>query len=305
MKKKSFIKKIATLSLSIIAMLTSSPAIASAASVYDASVIDTAEYFSAATDYSNLQDNPFLTTKRTFGVSKTEDDSFTYYKINVNGTPMEVHVPKDEDEHPAPKNISDVPNKVQDVITSSRNLVFDYIDASDILEDKQEIKDFLSELPIKEADYDDDSESGALFYPEDEGIYINRLNEEYVCEWMLVHEYFHAIAYFTNGYTVGEYGYTFFTEFLTDTLTSSLDPAISEGIESAYSQQATLIYPYIALAGEKAISAYFYGYDDSIYRMIQKVEFDFWIIVLQNYGTNLSDVYYNNLIFKWYATAVA
>lgn len=62
----------------------------------------------------------------------------------------------------------------------------------------------------------------------------------------------------------------------------------------------SLVYPYINLFGKDAIEAYFYGYD-SIYEKIDHNEFHFFVIVIENYGEENSDVYYNNLILKWYA----
>jgi len=55
------------------------------------------------------------------------------------------------------------------------------------------------------------------------------------------------------------------------------------------------------LALVDAITAYFYGYDIVTTDRILKEELDFFTILLENIGAPATDVYFNNLAFKWCA----
>ena len=178
-----------------------------------------------------------------------------------------------------------------------------YIETSSILIDKNNIENYINSLSIKAADFTDDSAVGAYFSADDSVIYVNNEISEYVCEWMVCHEYIHAIAYFTHGeINLDEvpYAYSLYNEVWTDLLASSMDPEINESIESYYKGYYTLLYPYINIFGDETIKSYFYGYD-SMYQKTSKSEFDFFVDVFENFGQQNSEVYYNNLILKWYS----
>ena len=100
-----------------------------------------------------------------------------------------------------------------------------------------------------------------------------------------------------------EYAFNLFNEVLTDMITSTINPQIDKNIQSGYYLYYDLLYPYINLFGKDAIDAYFYGYDN-IYKQIEKEEFEFFVILIENFGEESSDVYYNNLMYKWNAKKV-
>ena len=272
---------------------------------YDNSILDNAKTFTESTDFPDLTLNPFLNTSRYFDVVETEEKGYTAFKVNVNGTIMKIHANDSTDEKVVPSQIADLSVSENAIVASSQKKVLKYINMSKILRNKVEIKKFIKNLQIKEAIFVNDKEdNSAMFYDEKghEAIFINKNAADCICEWMIVHEYVHAISYYTHGCFIGEYGYNKFTEILTDIITSSLEPQITEGIQSAYTDYFYLIYPYINLFNVQAIDSFFYGYQN-IYNLIPKEEFDFFVIVIENYGMENSEAYYNNLMYKFYSYA--
>ncbi len=275
---------------------------------YDSIIFNEAKEYVEYSGYNDPSSNPFILENRSFAVTKEQnDDGFIYY-ANVNGKENEIDVPFiSEDNRTTVSNLTDLSDSEDYIATKSLKRIRKYIKSSKILKDKDEILNFIEGIKIQEADFSNEEENmnnGAMFYPEDEAIYINRYNREYVCEWMLVHEYVHAISYYTNGHQTGIYSHNYFNELLTDVITASMNPKISKDIQSEYYLNSYLIYPYINLFNEKAIEAYFYGYTD-IYKEIPKDELDFFVLVLENYGMQYSVQYYNNIVYKWYMEDLA
>lgn len=122
---------------------------------------------------------------------------------------------------------------------------------------------------------------------------------------MCVHEFIHAICYYTHDLNIENeiYANSLFNETMTDIITAALNPNLKAGIKSSYSNYYNFVYPYINLFGETAIEAYFYGYDE-IYKQIGEDEFNFFILVTNNLDKEYAEVYYNNMIFKWYAASM-
>lgn len=304
--KKLFCCVMVTL-ISMMGGLTSSAyAATNNLSSYDSQIVNMADsYVNTSTSYSNTDLNPFIKGNggRYFNVNEPETDHF---EVDVNGTPMTVIISKNDSvEQYKPQNIAelDSDNAISNIIESSRKKVDDYIESSSILIDKDEIKNYIDSLSIKTADFTDDSAVGAYFSADDSAIYVNSKNSEYVCEWMVCHEYLHAAAFFThdeNNLDSIVYSYSMYNEVLADLITCSMDPEINGSVESYYKAYYALIYPVIDIFEEEAIESYFYGYD-SIYQKTSKAEFDFFVAVFENIGEENSIAYYNNLVLKWYA----
>lgn len=266
---------------------------------YDSILLKNAKEVNAEFGFSD-DSNPFDNGTRHFTVSKKSKNEFT---IDVNGTEMIVQIPAmTSNKEFEPINVTDISSKNAKILKNSQKLVNQYIDASSILKNKEEIKTYIDNLATKEGIFTDDTGVGAYFSYVDNCIYINRDNSKFICEWMIVHELIHAISYYTHSCSIEkeEYAFNLFNEVLTDIITSTLNPKINETIKSGYAWYYDLLYPYISLFDEDAIYAYFYGYD-SIYNQISKEEFELYVIVLENYGAENSDVYYNNLMYKWNA----
>lgn len=266
---------------------------------YDSITLENATKATAESGF-NFDSNPFVHESRYFTVTKNSKNEFC---VDVNGTEMIIQIPSDASSSEyLPSNVIELSSKYGKIVIKSKEIVYQYIDASTILKDKEAIKNYIDSLIAKEATFTDDDSVGAYFSYTDDCLYINRDNPEFICEWMIVHELIHAISYYTHNCSIEneEYAFNLFNEILTDMITSSLTPKINSKIQSGYSLYYDLLYPYINLVGQSSIEAYFYGYE-IIYEQIKKEEFEFFVIVIENYGAENSDVYYNNLIYKWYA----
>lgn len=301
------LKKLFCVMVSLVSMIstTTVQAVSPNLSSYDSAIINMADTYADSTAYANIDLNPFTQANggRYFTVKEPEKDHF---EVDVNGTPMTVIISQNNSvEDFEPRNIFELDSEnIIDIIESSQEKIEDYIDESSILKDKDGIKNYILSLDIKEAEFTDNPNVGAYFSETDSMIYINRDNSNYVCEWMVSHEYMHAIAFYTHGEKELDdvpYAYSLYNEVWTDLLTCSLEPSINESVESYYKAYYALIYPYINIFNEDSIEAYFYGYD-FIYSKISKPELDFFVAVLENFGEENSEVYYNNLTWKWYAT---
>lgn len=266
---------------------------------YDSMTLENAAKATAESGF-DFDFNPFVDGSRYFTVTKNLKNEFC---VDVNGTQIVVQIPSDEPSSEyQPSDKIELSSKNAKIVTKSKALVYQYIDASTVLKDKEEIKNYIESLSVKEATFTDDNSVGAYFSYTDDCLYINKVNSEFICEWMIVHELIHATSYYTHNCSIEneEYPFDMFNEILTDMITASLNPKINTKIQSGYLVYYDLLYPYINLMGETAIEAYFYGYD-IIYDQIGKDEFDFFVMVIEYYGAENSDAYYNNLIYKWYA----
>lgn len=269
---------------------------------YDSILLENASKVNAELGF-DINSNPFADGSRYFTVSKSSKNEFV---IDINGTEIIVQIPsKTSSSEYVPSNVSDVSSQNQKIVAKSKQLVYQYIDVSKILKDKENIKNYIDSLATKEGIFTDDDDVGAYFSHTDNCIYINKDNLEHICEWMIVHELIHAISYYTHGCSIEneEYAFNLFNEVLTDMITSTINPQIDKNIQSGYYLYYDLLYPYINLFGKDAIDAYFYGYDN-IYKQIEKEEFEFFVILIENFGEESSDVYYNNLMYKWNAKKV-
>lgn len=247
---------------------------------YDNIIIENAKNATLTKSGFDFNNNPFLIEGFYFNVK--EDKNNEEFIVDVNGTEMIVQVPINEtssEHYSNPKSLSE---KSEKVVNESKELVFNYIDSSSILKDKDNIKNYINSLDIKEADFEEifDDGAGACFYYKDNAIYINQKYSEMISEWMCVHEFIHAICYYTHNLNIENetYANSIFNETMTDIITSALNPNLKAGIKSSYSNYYNFIYPYINLFGETAIEAYFYGYDE-IYKEIGEDKFNFFILV--------------------------
>lgn len=293
-------KKLKNLFIAVMSILVTLTGCSNATeTIYDSIILENAAKVTAESGF-NSDLNPFVDGSRFFTVTK---NSNTEFSVDVNGTNMIIQIPaKPTSSVYQPTDITELSKNHDQIVTNSKELVAKYIDASDILKDKENIKNYINSLNAKEAFFTDDDSIGAYFSYEDDSLYINKNNSEFICEAMIVHELIHAISYYTHNCSIEneEYAFYLFNEILTDLITSSLNPKINNTIQSSYSLYYDLLYPYINLVGQNAIEAYFYGYD-IIYEQINQEELDFFAIVIENYGAENSDVYYNNLLYKWYA----
>lgn len=263
---------------------------------YDVEVLERANEYTKYTEFAKKEENPFKDTNRYFNVNRTSVNEFS---VDVNGTEMIIRIPESQNKEYEPENKKSINN---DLIRQSKEKINSYIEKSKILKDKKDIMKYIESIEVKNATFSDDVTTGAYFSYKDNTLYINKENEQYICEWMIIHEYIHAISYFTHNCDINNerYAFNLFNEVMTDLIASTLEPGLSDGIISGYSDYYSIVYPYISLFGEEVINAYFYGYEN-IFEKTSEEEFDFFVIVIENMGKENSDIYYNNLIYKWYS----
>lgn len=269
-------------------------------SKYDAKILKTTSEASSGLVYNNDAENPFIQGSRYFNVVQKSDGEFF---VDVNGTQATVILADDNEENPyVPTHVKNLSNNLEDLYSQSKELVYKYIDTSNILTNKEALKHYIYDLSAKQAIFTDESTVAAYFSTTDNMIYVNKDNLQFVSEWAFVHELVHAISYYTHGCDISNepYAYSLFNEIMTDIITESMNPVIDKSLMSGYNNSHLLLYPYINLVGTDAILAYFYGYDE-IYKNLNKDEFEFFVFILDDQNIEYFSAFYNNIICKWYA----
>lgn len=217
---------------------------------------------------------------RTFSVVIDDQD---IYHIDINGYELLVELREPScTEEIIPTNVGECNSEVLGIVKASKEKIINYINTSNILKDKEELKKYINNIPVKMADLSDDT--AAMHEAVSDTIFINNLHFEAICEWMIVHELVHALCQKTNGGIENErYPFNLFNEVLTDIITAGMEPAIIASIESSYSLYYDWVYLYLGCVGIKGIEAYFYGYD-KILSIIPEAELDIFVQAFEQIG---------------------
>lgn len=299
MKKKMFVAMTLAM-VTILATLTG----CTIRSSYDERIINSAEKTWENLGYASVE-NPFEKGDRKFEIK--EEESEGKFEVNLDGTrSIILNEGKVQRGEYSPKSIKPLDKREKSLYESSKEKVVEYIESSEILENKEEFKNFLDKVTIRMATYSEDELVGAYYDNKTNTIFVNELSEDQVCEWMFTHELIHALAYKTHGESEYTYMYTQFTEVMTDIITSSLDPELLEDelVISGYVPQYWLVYPIFTIFQDEALKGYWYGWEKFfIDEKLDKDEFDLYVLVVANYGQENSEAYFNNLLLKWEAAA--
>lgn len=230
---------------------------------------------------------------RTYSV----DFDGSIYTVDINGSEQQILIPENSaeskkvDGSTLAKEEPDA--KLARIVEDSKKLVSSYIEASDILKNKPDIVNYVSNIPtyVVEMEYVAMYDAGAL--------YINTNHTHEASEWMIVHELVHAICEFTNGGIENErYPYNLFNEVMTDIITASMNPSSADGTMSGYAIYHEIGYAFIGCFGEKALSSYFYGYDSLVEEL--GYELDFFVFSMENMEKNeIALICVNNSINHW------
>lgn len=147
---------------------------------------------------------------------------------------------------------------ILETMLASKKLIINYINESSFLKDKEELISYINNLPVKSADFPDDSLI-ASFDPKLDTVFIN-IESNLVDKHTFVHEFFHALASKTRGNSKWyEYCTTIFDETFTEVLASSV---IKPTYNTNYRTYLNYVYNFIGIIGLEAIGAYFYGVDE-------------------------------------------
>jgi hypothetical protein len=281
--------------------------IAEASAAYDSKILAKAKTRTDDVGFDFIQ-NPFKDPDYSFEVEPSdralEDGIEAELLVKYGDVRSYEQILPPSEEAYTPVDVIDVSDEFAPLIKSSKQKICDYIDKSNVLKDKEYLKDRIQVTEFKSATYGADQTIGAYFSPKDGNIYINKnTRKEAICEWMFVHELVHALDYYTHGCDVQseKYRCTLLDETITDLITESLNPKkIENRYMSGYRPYYELVSPYINLMGEKALNAYFYSYDE-VEAELGAEEFQLYVCIIENFTPGaLPEFYFVNLVYKWY-----
>lgn len=229
----------------------------------------------------------------TYQVERKED----CYVINVNDTIISypISISNHISDYPEYAKSEEVSNtNIINLANSSKTLVIDYIKKSKILKDKKMLIQMIEVVPIMYSD------AGKVVEYYNGVIYINKQKQKYISEWLFVHALTHYLCELTNGsINNNPYRYTMFDETITDIITSSMEPQSKYNSFETYAGYNETVLTYIGYFQEKALEAYFYGYD-SIYEETGKDSFDIFVQALDDIETDgIATIIVYNSINHW------
>lgn len=156
-----------------------------------------------------------------------------------------------------------------EIVEHVRKRVLTFIEKTDFFMEKEELKEFIKEIPIYDANIVnlDIGDAIAIFDYDSQAIYIDKnikkdMYDE-MLEQTLTHEFIHALASRTNGGDKNKrYATGMFDELQTEVIAQSLCPYQSENFKMIYTDWLYWILEFYHVVGDEAIEAYFYGYDE-------------------------------------------
>lgn len=208
------------------------------------------------------------------------------FDVSINGVQNTILLPPESEPMTLGKNPTEITSgKIYDKYVKSREKVVKYINGSKIIQDKDNVIQKIQAMPVYQVNIIDPTDPAIAYY-ESGAINVVFEHQSYTCEWMFVHELIHALCDITNSvdgnYTDYRFKRTEFTEAITDVITASLKPQISNG-KSAYDVYYPAAYKYIDVVGEaEAINAYFYGYENLVKDIGSWAEFEFFVVSFGN-----------------------
>lgn len=212
------------------------------------------------------------------------------YFINLNGEKTEVDYIEDlGGERESVKTYGTVKEtKFLSVINRAKAILCDYIEKSTILNNKEELKQKIVDVPFVYGKTDD---FVSAFYT-NQTVYINKNCIQYFSEWVVVHELVHYLCELTHGGPLEEdYPFTQYVETMTDLITMSMQPEENLEFPSGYFENYEYVLPFVGRFEEEALQAYFYGHK-RIWQRAEKYKFDVYVGMLEN-------LHYGDLYTSW------
>lgn len=223
--------------------------------------------------YSDLgTDEQVKELAKGLSVQKNLDGDTEIYEVKLGEKTLVISVSSEDDTEPTQFLNVEPATLDAEIIQHIKNRVKVFIKNVDFFSDKEELMAFIDQVPFYRADIKGlsaEKSAGEVFavYDDDtNAVYIsndasnNLFNE--LAEHLLVHELIHALCTRTNGgdnhkrYEAG-----FFDEIQTELFTSNLGAYYSERYRTIYAQHLPYALQYYYAVGEKAMKAYFYGYN--------------------------------------------
>lgn len=220
------------------------------------------------------------------------------YEVTFNGDKQKNEFYEESQEEFNLEQVCELDSKYQSIATKARDSVIKYINTSNILKDKEKLIESINQIQVKVAIMDSVGlhREGTVYISKD---FLANFPAS-ASEYALAHEYIHALAAITNNGVDNEvYGKNQLNEAITDIITVQLYPEGS-GFESAYSDYYYYVLGYISCFKEKAVEAYFYGYDD-IWESTGRDDFDFFVEMFAKAPYDVyAHMYTTALINKWF-----
>ena len=208
-------------------------------------------------------------------------------------------------------NIEDADANYSIQITDAKDKISNYVRESSIIKNKEQVLVELNNIPVKIADFiNPNMVNPALFDSGNNVIWINREYENLLDEYMVLHEYFHALQKITlsdaQHYMDSEYLGTKFDEAMADTFAWQISWRTSSGQMPSYSAYMQYAESFIGVWGLEALAAYFYGYS-GITEVIPKEELSLFVDIIHNMEEAEADevllekfiTVYISLLAKW------
>lgn len=220
------------------------------------------------------------------------------YEVEFNGDKQRNEFYDEAQEEFNLEQVSELGDEYQSIATKARDSVVKYINTSNILKDKEKLIESINQIQVKVAVMDSVGlhREGTVYISKD---FLANFPAS-ASEYALAHEYIHALASITNGGIEEEvYGKNKLNEALTDIITVQLYPEGS-GFESGYADYYYYVLGYISCYKEKAVEAYFYGYDD-VWESTGRDYFDFFVEMFAKAPYDVyAHMYTTALINKWF-----
>lgn len=261
---------------------------------YDSKLIKISKAYNKACkeDISNMKQQGVDIAIEVSEVSENE------VEVYFNGGTSRIQFENNEDNSEIEiTNPEELTKEEQQYVSKAKLSVISYINASEILQEKETLISKIETIKIMAMDMP----TVGLY--KNDCVYIDR--DELVgfsmeCfEFAVTHELIHALAALTNGGVENEYyGTKKLNEVITDLITVQI---FNKDINflSVYSDYYYHGYSYISVFKEKAIKAYFYGYEE-IWENTDKTEFDFFVEAFANAPYDIfAHAYTVTLLYKW------
>ncbi len=232
----------------------------------------------------------------TIDVNKLSDNAIEVY-FNGETTRIEFEANDEDNTEIEIKNPEELTKKEEKYVLKAKEAVIGYINSSEILTEKETLIQKIEAIKVMAMDMP------TIGLYKNDCVYINKdelANYSMECfEFAVTHELIHALAALTNGGVENEcYGTKKLNEVITDIIAVQIfDKKVN--FVSAYSDFYYHGYSYISFFKEKAIKAYFYGYEE-IWEIADKTEFDFFVEAFSNAPYDMyAHMYTVALLHKW------
>ena len=196
-----------------------------------------------------------LEDRETFVIAENNETYMVENQISMreNNTPSDSIQEEQKKQMREWDDISAFP-KYQTVLDESKELLYRYIRESDILRDKECLVSELEKISVKIGEIDT---AGISIRSDEERIIC--INRSDVRKTVMIHELIHTLQdILWNGVDAQN---PMFVEIMTDIITNAVYPENNIFQMSMYRDYNQLVLNFIGIFREKAIEAFFYGYD--------------------------------------------